>query len=53
MKAFLQQRRILKYDRPISAGKFVKDGGKRLYVKFRWEGEHMLILDNTEVYLLW
>ena len=36
-----------------SAGKFVKDGGKRLYVKFRWEGEHMLILDNTEVYLLW
>ena len=52
-ESFLQQRRILKYDRPISDGKIVKDGGKRLYVKFRWEGEHMLILGNTEVYLLW
>lgn len=46
---FFEQRRILNYDGPIFGSKFVTDSGKRLYVKFRWEGEDM-IMDNTEVY---
>ena len=47
---FLEQRRILNYNGPTFGGEYAARDGKRLYVKFRWEGEDM-IMDNTRVYI--
>lgn len=46
---FFEQRRILNNNGPTLGGQYVTRDGKRLYVKFRWEGQD-LIMDNTEVY---
>ena len=35
-------------NRPFKADRFTNDQGKHTYVKFRWEGEDLLI-DNTNV----
>ena len=43
--AHLEQRRK---ETAIQGGRFVNDQGKHMYVKFRWEGEDLLI-DNTNV----
>ena len=43
--AHLEQRRM---ETAIQGGRFVNDQGKHMYVKFRWEGEDLLI-DNTNV----
>ena len=43
--AHLEQRRK---ETASQGGRFVNDQGKHMYVKFRWEGEDLLI-DNTNV----
>ena len=43
--AHLEQRRK---ETAIQGGRFTNDQGKHMYVKFRWEGEDLLI-DNSNV----
>ncbi|KAJ7375312.1 hypothetical protein OS493_002060 [Desmophyllum pertusum] len=45
----LEQKRIFDEIGPVFGSKFVTDDGKHMYVKFRWEGENLL-MDNNHVY---
>ena len=48
MKAIIAHLEQQRMELAIQGGRFVNDQGKHTYIKFRWEGEDLLI-DNTNV----
>ena len=44
MITFFEQRRILNYGGPHLGSTYTAPDGKRMYVKFRWDGDDLLTL---------
>jgi len=48
MIAFFERQRIFAFDGPKMGSKYVGNDGKRTYIKFKWEGED-LVMDNKDI----
>ena len=40
--SYFEQHRIDSFDGPTFGAKYVKEDGKRMYIKFRWDGSDLL-----------
>jgi len=48
MIAYFERQRIFAFDGPKMGAKYVGNDGKRSYIKFKWEGED-LVMDNKDI----